>query len=193
MISYYFHKIWNLISLKSIYYKMVLSRCESGLIMRRGTFIRNPQYVNIGKNVVIDRYTTLCCNKIGDKQPVLTIGNGVSIGEFSLIGCSNQITIEENVMFAPHVHITDRNHLYEDVTLPINKQAAVSPGPILIRAGSWLGHSVQVMPNVTIGKHCVIAAGAIVTKDIPDYSVAAGIPARVIKKYDIKEKKWIKI
>lgn len=193
MVSYYLYKIWNLISLKNIYYKMVLGRCESGLIMRRGTSIRNPQYVNIGKNVVIDRYTTLCCNKIGDKQPLLTIGDGVSIGEFSSIGCSNQITIEENVMFAPHVHITDRNHLYEDISLPISRQAAVSPGPILIGAGSWLGHSVQVMPNVTIGKHSVIAAGAIVTKDIPDYSIAAGIPARVIKKYDIKEKKWIKI
>lgn len=58
---------------------------------------------------------------------------------------------------------------------------------------SWLGYGVQVMPNVKIGKHCVIAAGSIVTRNIPDFSVAVGIPAKVIKKFNLESQKWKKI
>ena len=96
-------------------------------------------------------------------------------------------------MFAPHVHVTDRNHTYEDISIPISRQPAVSDGPVLIGRETWLGYGVQVMPNVRIGRHCVIAAGSIVTKNIPDYSVAVGIPAKVIKKYNFETSQWEKI
>lgn len=63
----------------------------------------------------------------------------------------------------------------------------------MIGDGSWLGKNVVVIGNVSIGKNCVIAANSVVTKDVPDYSIAAGIPARVIKRYDFDRKEWVKL
>ena len=64
---------------------------------------------------------------------------------------------------------------------------------VIIGEGSWLGTNVVVVGKVSIGKHCVIGANSVVTKDIPDYSVAAGIPAKVIKKYDFEKKEWVRV
>jgi acetyltransferase-like isoleucine patch superfamily enzyme len=82
-----------------------------------------------------------------------------------------------------HVYITDQNHGYEDVTRPISQQSQPER-PVVIGDGSWLGHGAVVLPGVTIGKHVVIGANSVVTKDIPDVSVAVGSPARVIRQYD---------
>lgn len=69
-----------------------------------------------------------------------------------------------------------------------------NPGDrVVIGDGSWLGKNVVVIGNVSIGKNCVIAANSVVTKDVPDYSIAAGIPARVIKRYDFDRKEWVKL
>lgn len=170
-----------------------LKKCGLGLRVRHGVRINVPSRVVIGKRCVLDRYASIHINAINpDTVPSLVIGDNVLIGTYSSIGCSNEIVIEDNVLLAPHVHLTDRNHSFEDVTLPINRQPAVSPGPIHIGADSWLGYGVQVMPNVRIGRHCVVAAGSVVTKDIPDYSVAAGIPAKIKKKYNFETSQWEK-
>jgi acetyltransferase-like isoleucine patch superfamily enzyme len=81
------------------------------------------------------------------------------------------------------VYITDQNHGYEDVTRPISQQSQPEL-PVVIGDGSWLGHGAVVLPGVTIGKHVVIGANSVVTKDIPDFSVAVGSPAKVIRQYD---------
>jgi acetyltransferase-like isoleucine patch superfamily enzyme len=81
------------------------------------------------------------------------------------------------------VYITDQNHGYEDVTRPISQQSQPER-PVVIGDGSWLGHGAVVLPGVTIGKHVVIGANSVVTKDIPDFSVAVGSPAKVIRQYD---------
>lgn len=181
------------ISFKSLYYSIKTKKCGYGLIARKGSSINKPSWVTLGNCVCLDSYTSLFLNKISDKEPEIIIGDNVLIGNYSIIGCSNKVVIEDNVLFGPHVHITDRNHTFEDITLPIRKQPAYSPGPVVIGKGSWLGHSVQVMPNVKIGKHCVIAAGSIVTKDIPDFTVAAGIPAKIIKQYNFETSQWEKL
>lgn len=170
-----------------------LKECGFGLIVKTGVQINKPRQVYLGKRVCLNRYVTIYLNKISDKIPIVKIGDNVLIGAYSSIGCSNEIIIEDNVMLAPHVHITDRNHSYEDIKTPISKQPAVSPGSVIIGKDTWLGYGVQVMPNVKIGRHCVIAAGSIITKDIPDYSVAVGMPAKVIKRYNKETNKWEKI
>jgi acetyltransferase-like isoleucine patch superfamily enzyme len=81
------------------------------------------------------------------------------------------------------------NHGYEDINLPIHKQP-VSMSPIVIENDSWIGANVVVTAGVTIGKHSVIAAGAVVTKSIPPFSIAVGNPARVIKQYNFESGKW---
>lgn len=140
-----------------------------------------------GKNVHF-----FCLNLIDNNTPEIRIGTGSIIGKYNDFGCSELIEIEEDVITAPFVHFTDRNHCNEDIDTPIMHQSTTVKGPIRIGASSWLGFGVQVMSGVSIGKHCVVAAGSIVTKDIPDYSVAAGNPARVIKRYNFDSKRWEK-
>lgn len=181
------------LSFKSLWLSLQFKECGVGLIAKPGVRVNKPKQVSLGKRVCLDRQSSIFLNQISGKRPIVRIGNNVLIGAYSSIGCSNEVVIEDDVMFAPHVHVTDRNHTYEDISIPISRQPAVSDGPVLIGRETWLGYGVQVMPNVRIGRHCVIAAGSIVTKNIPDYSVAVGIPAKVIKKYNFETSRWEKI
>jgi acetyltransferase-like isoleucine patch superfamily enzyme len=84
------------------------------------------------------------------------------------------------------------NHAYEDITLPISKQKETT-ALITVEDECWIGANAVITAGVTLGKHSVIAAGAVVTKSIPPYSVAVGNPARVIKQYDFEKKQWIRL
>ena len=100
-----------------------------------------------------------------------------------------------DVLTGPHIFVADHNHAYTNISVPISKQG-VKCNPtdeVVIGDGSWIGTNVVIVGNVHIGKHCVIGANSVVTKDIPDYTVAAGIPAKVIKRYDFEMKEYIKV
>jgi len=118
-----------------------------------------------------------------DHSPVVTIGDRVLIGKGSGIVGHQSVEIGDDVFTGHHVYITDANHGYEDPRLPIGAQFAPSR-PVRIGAGSWLGHGAVVLPGATIGAHVVIGAGAVVTGEIPDHSVAVGNPARVVRTTD---------
>ena len=155
--------------------------------------IVNSKYIKMGKYVFLDDDVELCVNKtIPNICPQLIIGNRVQFGKMNRIGCDNRIVIEDDVLFAPHVHISDRNHGFEDIHTPISKQKVTSKGPVVIGAETWLGFGCQVMSGVKIGRHCVIAAGAVVVKDVPDYCVVGGNPARILKQYNKNTNKWEK-
>ena len=156
--------------------------------------VRNPQYISVGDNVFFDEGVELCVNKtIADITPQLQIGHGVVLGKYNRIGCDNKIVIGNNALFAPNVHISDRNHGYENIDLPIKGQPITTKGPVVIGEDSWLGFGCQIMSGVTIGKHCIVSAGAVVVKDVPDYSIVGGIPARILKRYNIKTHSWEKV
>lgn len=128
-----------------------------------------------------------------------TINNGVGelvIGNNSLIGMGNVIigpvNIGHNIIVAQNVVISGLNHLYQDINLPIKEQP-VSTKKITIEDDCWIGANTVITAGVTIGKHVVIAAGSVVTKNIPPFSVAAGNPAKVIKHYDFDNKEWKKV
>lgn len=153
--------------------------------------IVNSQYIEMGENVILDDGCELCVlQTISQIVPHLKIGNNVLIGKGCRIGCDNHIFIGNNVMFAPNVHISDRNHSYENIDIPINKQPISTHGAVVVKDDTWLGFGCQIMSGVTVGKHCVIAAGAIVVKDVPDYCVVGGNPARILKKYNVVTKEW---
>ena len=127
------------------------------------------------------------------------INNGVGsviIGDRTKIGLSNTIigpvTIGNDIRLAQNITLSGLNHNYEDVSMPIHVQG-VSTAPIVIEDETWIGANVVVVAGVTIGRHSIVAAGSIVTKDIPPFSVAAGNPARVLKKYNPETKIWEKV
>lgn len=147
--------------------------------------------IYIGDRCVVSQHSWLMGNRKSDRQ-TLTVGNEVNIGHFAHIVAKYGIIIEDSVLIADKVYITDCNHSYEDITKPVIEQGIYPAGEVKIGTGSWLGENVCVI-GAKIGKHCIIGANAIVTKDIPDYSVAVGIPARVIRRYNFNTDKWEKM
>lgn len=148
--------------------------------------------ISIEDNVHIYYKTWLMALPVtGEKECKLEIGSGSTIGNFNHIIASHRIIIGENVLTADKVYISDNIHNYDDINTPIKEQQIVQKKDVYIGDGSWLGENVCVI-GATIGKHCVIGANSVVTKDIPDYSVAVGSPARVIKRYDLEKKEWTK-
>lgn len=193
-IAYYYARLKMMLSFRNLMVRYRLKSCGKNLHVSRKARLVNLNYVVVGDNFRMDEYAEIYCNPINGKMtPSLVIGSNVYLAKHCCIGCSNRVVLEDDVLFAPYCHITDRNHVYTDIDVPIWKQPSESPGPVVIGSQTWLGFGVQVMPGVTIGRHCVIAAGSIVTKDIPDYCVAVGAPAKVVKKYNVETKKWEKI
>lgn len=111
----------------------------------------------------------------------LIVGDNSNIGPFSYIGCSGLITIGSNVMISPRVSIYAENHNFERTDIPMKDQG-VTRKDVIIEDDCWIAANSVVLAGVTIGKGTIIAAGSVVTTDIPSYSIAAGVPARVIKK-----------
>lgn len=113
------------------------------------------------------------------------IGRGSEIGERCRISIANSLEIGEKVLFSPNVYITDCDHEYRDVNVPVIDQGIVQRGRrVSIGDGSYIGINAVIVGNVKIGKHCVIGANSVVTKDVPDYCVAVGSPAKVIKRIE---------
>lgn len=127
----------------------------------------------LGRGSVVESYSCIN-NAVGD----------VIIGDHTRIGLHNTIigpvSIGNNVNLAQGITVTALNHNFDDATKRIDEQG-VSTKPVVIGNDVWIGANVVVLPGVTIGSHCVVAAGAVVTKDVPDRTLVAGVPAKVIK------------
>lgn len=144
----------------------------------------SPQHISIGNNTSIMRHCVLETCPNGQLQPNLTIGNNVSIGEYSHITCVHKIEIGEGLLTGRFVLITDNGHgnsSVKEADVPPILRPVHSNGPIMIGKNVWIGDKVTILPNVAIGDGAIIAANAVVTKDVPAYSIAAGCPAKIIK------------
>lgn len=122
----------------------------------------------------------------------LVISNGSRIGSFNEIYATDRIEIGENVLTADNVYICDNTHDYEDIKTPILGQPTINKGSVKIGSGAWLGRNVVVI-GASIGKNSVIGANSVVLSDVPDFCVAVGSPAKVIKRYDQKSSLWLKL
>jgi acetyltransferase-like isoleucine patch superfamily enzyme len=162
--------------------------------MWKPTTIFNEQYIHVGANTLIGPDISLSAGMVPGQQcitnPVVTIGDRCLIGRGSGIVGHFSIEIGNDVWTGHNVYITDQNHGYEDVTKPISQQSQPERA-VKIGDGSWLGYGSVVLPGVTIGDHCVIGANSVVTRDVPSFSVAVGVPARVIKKY--VDNSWVEV
>ncbi len=156
----------------------------------KGSKIRRRTRIDVlpWNNFSLGNYSTI--------EDFSTINNGVGdviIGDRTRIGLGNTligpIKIGNDIMLAQNIVMSGLNHGYEDITKPIHDQP-VTTAQITIEDEVWIAANSVVVAGVTIGKHAVVAAGSVVTKDVPAYSIVAGNPAKIIKEYNFETKKW---
>jgi len=149
--------------------------------------IIKPRFMSIGNNSSICNGVELSCNEASESIgvfPELAIGDHVSIGEYSHITCANKLIIGNGVLTGKKVLITDNAHGASNraslESSPMLREI-VSKGSVIIEDNVWIGEKASIMPNVHIGKGAIVAANAVVTKNVPAYAVVGGNPAKIIK------------
>ncbi len=146
----------------------------------------NPQNIFLGSNLWISK-TRLASSKGGK----LIIGNHVAIGRFSQIYALQSIIIEDGVLMAENTFISDNTHTFTDITTPVRDQDIKPLGNVVIGSETWIGRNVAVN-GCKIGRNCIIGAYTFLKKDIPDYCVVVGNPARIVKRYNPQSGQWEK-
>lgn len=158
--------------------------------------LTNARYIEIDDQVIIRGYSRIEAIKsdnFEEQAHLIRIGKGTKIEQFFHVGACDLVDIGDNVLIASRVFITDHNHCFYDINVPIKHQGFQSGGKVVIEKNAWIGEGCVILPGVTIGRNSVIGANAVVTKDIPPYSVAVGAPAKVIKKFDFSHNRWISL
>ena len=183
------NKIIKKIKLRNL--KKEIHKLGNNVAIDTSTVIIGGKFISIGDNFIAGRNLYLQAWDTYQGKPTgyvhkLVIGDNVSIMDDCQLSCVQSIKIENGVLFGNNVFITDNFHgksTFPEMQIPPLRRELFSKGPVLIKKNVWLGRNVFVMPNVVIGEGAVIGANSVVTHDIPDYSVAAGSPARVIRQY----------
>jgi lipopolysaccharide O-acetyltransferase len=143
--------------------------------------------IQIGSNVFIGAGSWLQAIDVDPDRPshevAIRIGDGVSIAGGIVLSAVSSLTIGDKATFARNVYIADHTHAYDDPSVPILEQGITGVRPVVIGEGAWLGENVVVLPGITIGRNAVVSANSVVAKDIPEYSLAIGVPARVVRKF----------
>lgn len=170
-----FRLSWSLATTKILY--------SPARIIRQPTRIRGWANMSIGPGFTTGQYCRIEAANGNGSRKTLSIGNNVEINDACHIAALDSVKIGNYVLIASHVYISDHDHgeiTKEDLLKHPNQRALVS-SPVVIEDDVWIGEKATILKGVTVGKGSVIAAGAVVTKNVPPYSVAAGVPARIIK------------
>jgi len=185
--------------LRSRLYRRLLGACGRNVFFGLGVTLRHPHKIRIGDNVVIDDGCVLDAK--GYSNDGITIGNGVfvgrhsslntkdgnlvledgvNIGTFCTVFSASSVRIGAHTLVAGYSYVIGGGHAFDDAGLPVSDQPRPSRG-ITIGQGGWIGAGVSVLDGVSIGRSVVIGANAVVTRDLPDFAVAAGTPAAVLR------------
>lgn len=198
VITFAYQYIKQRVTLDRINYYFIKPRFKklASVISRKVEF-KNPQRISIGKGVVISPYCWIAAMindlpVINAFNPWIEIHDGVSIGRFAHITVTNGLIIEKNVLITEGVLISDTINGYEDINKPVLRQRMFNRGPIRIKEGAWIANGARIVGSVTIGKNAVVGANAYVDKNVPDYCIVGGIPAKIIKRYDANLGRWVK-
>jgi acetyltransferase-like isoleucine patch superfamily enzyme len=151
--------------------------------------------MKLGSGVVVQQD---CWLDIAYNNPhgecIIELGDGANIGRRCTISAANKIIIGKNVLIGPNVLITDTDHEYRNINVPIIQQGITSTTQrIIIGEGTWIGTNAVIIGDLEIGNQCVIAANSLVNQSIPDSCVVAGNPAKIIKIFDCEQRTWIEI
>lgn len=191
-------------ALRGLLLRPHLGSCAGVPLVGRGVRITNPQRIHCGRGFVVEDGAEIQGlseggMRFGDGVTIgrsaqlrpsgyygrdmgvgLVVGSNSNVGPLSYLGASGGISIGANVLMAPAVVVLSEEHAIDDAARPIKAQG-VRPAPTVIEDDVWLGARVTVLGGTRIGRGSVVGAGAVVTHDIPPYSVAAGVPARLIR------------
>jgi acetyltransferase-like isoleucine patch superfamily enzyme len=148
--------------------------------------LSGEERIQIGDGVFLGEGCWLQALPDGDNRAVaISVGSGTSIAGACVISAVRNVCLEPHVLLARNVYISDHIHKYSRRNEPISTQGVEKIRAVRIKRGAWLGQNVVVCPGVTIGAGSVVAANSVVYEDIPDFSVAAGAPARVVKRIEL--------
>lgn len=157
------------------------------VVIQKGVSFYGGQFLTIGNNTIIQKDTNINAHYLyKEKQytPHIIIGDNCNIGPYNHITSINKIVIKNGVLTGSRVTISDNNHgtfSMEDLQIPPADREIVSKGEVEIGENVWIGENACVLSGVHIGKGSIVAANAVVTKDVPPYCLAAGVPAKVVK------------
>lgn len=187
--------------LRSKAYPKLLGSAGRGLVFGRSVCLRHPRRIHLGKGVIIDDNCVLDAK--GESEDGISIGDQVVLGRNTILSCKGgrieigdnsnisancmllsetRLFIGRNVLIAGMAYIVaGGNHGIERTDIPIIRQPVTQKGGVRIEDNCWLGANVTVLDGVTIGRDSIIGAGAVVTESIPEFAIAVGVPARVIK------------
>jgi acetyltransferase-like isoleucine patch superfamily enzyme len=147
----------------------------------RGANLVSPHLIDVGSAVTVGESAWLNAkDDRGDGAATLRIGDGTYIGRMVQINAWRNVTIGRHVMISDRVFISDADHSRDDSERPIGLQGDDFIGPVVIEEGSWIGIGAVILPGVTIGRNAIVAANAVVTRSVPDRTVAGGVPAQVV-------------
>lgn len=193
-----FPSIWGVV-LRRLAYKKVLGGMGENCFIEKNVRFRVPGSISLGDRVFIDENACLDPTypssqiRLGNDTRIgrnsvlkasvgkIILHDGATIARFVHLGGGGEIEIGKNSMLGDKVELISGQHVYDDPTIPIKFQGSRF-AKIVIGEDVWLGAQVTVLPGVKIGDGSVVGAGSVVTKDIPRYSVAVGVPARVLRK-----------
>ncbi len=179
-----------------LYYRRFFGSIGAGSRIDKPSFLSNPQFVYIGDHTTIRpgaRIETIILD--ASRPPSLRIGSNVNIEQNVHLVCSSKIVIGDNVTITGNCAIVDTIHPFEDVDDPrkIGDRIDPNPTPVSIGDNSFVGFGSVILPGVNIGKNAVIGANSVVSRDVPEYCVVAGGPARLVRRYSFEARRWLSI
>lgn len=179
-----------------VWYRAVFAEFGAGSSIRKPLAIVNPGFIRVGAGVSIAPGARLEAIQDNPRRtPRLSIGDGTSIEQNVHIVCHSRVAIGCNVSITGQCSIVDVTHPFEDIhdARRIGARIQDDDSFVEIGDGCFLGFGAVVLPNVRLGKYVVIGANSVVTRDVPDYSVAVGSPARVVRRYDFASERWLAV
>jgi acetyltransferase-like isoleucine patch superfamily enzyme len=186
------------LALRKLLYPLLLGSCGRNVAFGQNVVLRHPHKIHIGSDVVVDDNCLLDAK--GQVNRGITIGDGVFIGRNTILSCKNgdidvadganigfnceifsgsRVAVGRRALVAAYCYVIGGDHDHADASRPVLEQERTSAG-VTIGDGVWMGAGAKILDGVTVGPHAVVGAGAVVRDDVPAYSVAVGIPARVV-------------
>jgi acetyltransferase-like isoleucine patch superfamily enzyme len=152
-----------------------------GTILEAPLRLSGESRIAVGRDVFVGAGSWL--QTVGEGPVALEIGDGTSMSGSCVLSAAESVRIGRKVLFARNVYVSDHNHSFGDPTRSVIEQGLAEARPVEIGDGAWLGENVVVCPGVTIGRGAVVGANAVVLESIPEFAVAVGVPARVVRTY----------